>query len=213
MRFIMKIITLAALLGLFASCSCSSGSFCPGANNVSQSLPINSVSSGVRGISSHVGHDCPDIFHIGTVENDDICDDAEGGSISSLKRKLRKGDTNINSPEFWAIKCEKLTSEMTTEPNLLQVAIWTNNTNLIDAIIDELSGYDDLNIVLVNENHRQETILDWFDRQLAEVRPAMKKRLQRIRNTLKIDFNAKSIDDVKDLQLAGGNVVLTPLNG
>jgi hypothetical protein len=209
----MRIITIAAFLGLFVSCSCNSEGFCPARNSVSQSLPVNSVSSGVRGISSHVGPHCPEIFHIGTDENGDICNNAEGGSISSLKRKLRKGDTGINSPEFWAIKCEKLSSEMTTEPNLLQVAIWTNNRTLIYDIIEELDGVDDLNIVLVNENHQQETILDWLDRQITNARPAMKNRLRGFRNTLKINFNAKSINDVKDLQLAGGNVVLTPLNG
>jgi hypothetical protein len=208
----MKIITLAALLGLFSSCSCNSeGLFC-GSNSVSQSLPVNSVSSGVRGISSHVGPHCPEIFHIGTDENIDICNTAEGGGISSLKIKLRRGDVDINSPEFWAIKCEKLSGDMTTEPNLLQVAIWTNNLGLIDAIVRHLKEIDDINIVLVNENHRQETILDWFDRQIGKATPATKRRLQKIRNTLKIDFNAKSINDIKDLQLAGGNVVLTPLN-
>lgn len=146
---------------------------------------------------NHPGTSVPEVFQIGTGENNRLCNNAEGGTISMLKRKLRKPGVDFNSPAFWAIKCEKETSEQLTEPNLLQVAIWTNNTNLVDAIVFELDNVDDLNIILTNELGYNESILDWFDRQIIAANSKQKIRLSGIRETLVTDFNAKSLNELR----------------
>lgn len=72
---------------------------------------------------NHLGTSIPETLRYdggyGPEDLQDLCEYAEDGSITDLKRKLRSAGVDLNSPAFWAIKCEKLSDRQTSEPNLL----------------------------------------------------------------------------------------------
>jgi len=135
----------------------------------------------------------PSVFEVGSRDNKNICQNSQGGSISSIKLRLRREGLNINSSSFWSIKCEKLNARMTTQPNLLQVAIWKNNLGLIKQMIRELDGVKDLNFVIINELGNKETPYDWLNRQIIAADSAVKVRLKGIKGNIVDRFNAKPI--------------------
>ena len=156
------------------------------------------------------GTPIPESFKIPDYDHDrdnniDLCDTAEDGNISGIRTVLKRENVVINSYTFWAIRCEKPTSNMTTQPNLLQTAILNKNYALVRDMSNTLHGllvYGswDLNTILVNEKGIEESILDWLNRQIVAIRPnsPMGKIYDGIRtDILEPPYSAKTIEQLR----------------
>jgi len=138
----------------------------------------------------------PSVFEVGSRDNKNICQNSAGGNISSIKLRLRREGLNINSPSFWSIKCKKRDARMTTEPNLLQLAIWKNNLNLVKQFIRELDGVKDINFVIINELGYGETPLDWLNRQIIVATCSAQNYLNWVKQNIQSEFEAKTLNEL-----------------